>query len=57
VPTKDQVIKLLGKRMWKIMCKTGYIDDNATEISADSLDRAYRAAKGENIHLWKREEL
>jgi len=53
----EKVIKLVGKRMWGIMCKTGYIEnpDCTTDIPSDNLDYAYRAAKGIPYYDWVRD--
>ena len=61
MPTADQVIKKVGKKMWDKMCATGWLDgitvslnsDGKTEIPESDIDRAYRAAHGERITAWE----
>ena len=57
MPTKEEVIKKYGKRMWDAMVKTGWLDgitctinpDGSIDIPESDIDRAYRSANG--IHI------
>ena len=61
MPTADQVIKKVGKKMWDKMCATGWLDgitvslnpDGTTDIPESDIERAYRAAHGERITAWE----